>query len=291
MIATEIKFRFGGALSLFSDFLRKSDPKPPFSETFKLFLSRYFETFSQNLLPSVPAAGKLLCVFLLGYLVLKLSKEKNLRLRLGLKLLLIYLLSPIFMLILGFHAAPWILIGLSPAIILAAAYALSKLKLELAILVLLVFFISNVTIVKRATGLGQPLLAPDASAIVSTQLAAIDYTYQKADGKPFAISTVTNPLYINAVWAWNYNWYGKKKYGYLPGWLGGDQEHPYNILPEHRASKDNGKLFFLLTDTSPRIPEIHKILAENWAEEHGKLVEEKDFGAIKVSMWKKVTPF
>src|SRR3990172_4913152 len=54
MIATEIKFRFSGILSLFGDILLRTGDKPPFSVTFKLFLDRYFETFSLNLLPTVP---------------------------------------------------------------------------------------------------------------------------------------------------------------------------------------------------------------------------------------------
>lgn len=133
-------------------------------------------------------------------------------------------------------------------------------------------------------------MGPDESSIVLTQIEAIDYTYQKAGGQPFGVNTVTNPLYVNAVWAWNYKWYGEKKYGYLPGWLGGDQEKPFNVLREHGGSKD-GTIFFLITDTTPRIPEIHKTLALNWAKEHGSLIEEKSFGAISVSAWKTIKPF
>ncbi len=289
MLLTEFKFRFGGISSLVAGVLGQGGVKPAFSETMKLFLNRYFETFSLNLLPSIPSAGKLLGVLLIGYLVYNIFKSKK-DARLPLLFLIIYLLSPITMLILGFHAAPWVLIGLSPAIILATAFFLSRLRLEMLIPLLLIVFASNFTSLKSSLGHGQLLLGPDASSIVEAQVAAVDYTYQKAEGAPFSINSVTNPLYINAVWAWNYQWYGEKKYGYLPAWVGGDQESPYNILPEHRESRDE-TIFFLITDQTPRIPETYKILAQNWAEEHGKLVEEKDFEGVKVSTWEKTKPF
>lgn len=287
MIATEIKFHFSGILSLLSDLVRKSGSKPPFLITIKEFLNRYFETFSLNLFPTNKAVGVLIGLLALGYLVYLLSKSKKDQ-KLAFILLLVYLLSPFSMLLLGFHAAPWVLIGLPPAIILLSSFVLSKLRPELLLLGLLIITISNVTAFKEAFGRGQSLLGPDESSIVSKQLASIDYTYQKAEGTPFAINTVTNPLYINAVWAWNYKWYGEKKYGYLPGWLGGDQDAPYDLLT--KGGKEEA-LFFLILDESPRIPEIHRLLAQNWAMEHGKLLEEKSFKGIKVLSFKTIKPF
>lgn len=192
------------------------------------------------------------------------------------------------MLVLGFHAAPWVLIGLSPAIVLLASLLLSRLKPQLIIVALLIITTSNFTSLKESLGKGQPLLSPDTSAIVSRQLMAIDYTYQRAKKEAFGVNSVTNPLYVNAVWAWNYKWYGEKKYGFLPSFLGGDQEAPYDLLPKPSGQE---KLFFVIKDTSPRIPEVHRILAQEWAEEHAKFIEEKDFEGISVSMWEVFKPF
>src|SRR3989344_5425926 len=77
MIATEIKFRFSGILSLLSDLVRKTGPKPAFFSTLKDFVTHYFETFSINLLPSVPAAGRLLGYLVIGYLIYSLLKSKR----------------------------------------------------------------------------------------------------------------------------------------------------------------------------------------------------------------------
>lgn len=287
MIATEIKFRFSGALGLLSDLLRKTGEKPPFFVTFKEFINHYFGTFSQNLFPTNRLVGILIGFLTIGYLIYVLTRSKKNQ-KQPLVFLLVYLFSPFAMLLLGFHAAPWVLIGLSPAILILSAFALSKLRPLYLVSVLILILISNVLALRKTLGQGQVLLGPDRSSIVSSQLAAVDYTYQKAGGERFAINTVTNPLYINAAWGWNYKWYGEKKYGYLPTWLGGDQEKPYDVLAK---ATEEEKLFFLLMDDSPRVPEIHKILAQNWAKENGKPIEEKSFDGITISSWETIKPF
>ena len=52
----------------------------------------------------------------------------------------------------------------------------------------------------------------------------INYTYEQSSGERFIIITITNPLHINTLWAYLYEIYGKKKYGYLPYHGGRDQK-------------------------------------------------------------------
>jgi len=40
--------------------------------------------------------------------------------------------------------------------------------------------------------------------LLSKELAAIDYSYQEADGKEFSINSLTSPLYVNLVWSYLY---------------------------------------------------------------------------------------
>lgn len=271
MIATEIKFGFAGVISL----LHAGDSVGGIQKANFLsqFVTRFFETFSQTLFPTAPfIAVQILVIFIILFLIYKRSW-----------FLLVYLLSPAIMLFLGYHNAPWFLIGLPPAIILSLAFVLDKLKFNFLIIIILVLLtFVNFTTMNNEHGTGQKLLEPDKSAILSTQIAAMDYTYQKSAGEIFAIDTITNPLYINAVWAWNYDWYWKR-YGYKPTFLGGDQTHPYDTL-----SKASGKekYFFIITDQTSRIPPVYKQNAVNSMKKKAKLIEEKEFDGITVSMWK-----
>lgn len=51
----------------------------------------------------------------------------------------------------------------------------------------------------------------------------VDETYKVADGQQFSIDTYTDPYRYNTLWAYVYDWYGKKKYGYSPTFTGSPQ--------------------------------------------------------------------
>lgn len=278
MILTEVKFGFSGVKSL----LASGAAKQPVSYLLENFISRLWDTFAQALWPQAPVYGVVIGILVLGFLIFNLLKTRNKEEKAALVFLVVYLVSPIIMLLMGTHAAPWFLIGIPPVIALATGYILSKVKPTFIVaIILFAIGLVNVQAIKNSYGAGQPLLEPDQAAILSSQLAAIDYTYQKSEEKPFGINSVTNPLYINAVWAWNYDWYGKK-YGYLPSWFGGDQLPPYNTLGKPTGQE---KYFYLIMDETARIPEVHRILARKWAEKEGKFIEEKDFNGILVQKY------
>ncbi len=114
---------------------------------------------------------------------------------------------------------------------------------------------------------------------MSDQLKAVDYTYQESGGQGFSVNSLTNPLYINALWGYHYYWYGGETYGYLPTWSGGDQLYPYDSLVKPDGKE---KYLYLLIDTSFRIPPQYKNEIINWADKKSSLVEEKIFGGIEV---------
>jgi len=197
--------------------------------------------------------------------------------------LLVWFFSPALMLVLGAHNAPWFMIGRPAAAIIMGSYLISKLKPNFLIIPVVGLIIyANCLAIRADYGKGQTLLEPDKAAILSKQVEAMKYTYEKSNGNTFTIDTVTNPLYINAVWAWNYDWYAKK-YGFKPTWLGGDQLHPYNTL-EKASGKE--KYLFLIIDETPRIPPIYKENAINNLKKKAILVEEKDFDGILVQVYR-----
>lgn len=284
MIVTEFKYHFAGILAILSagDYVGGEKSGSIFGK----FLVKYFEIFSLNLLPSKESSGLVLTLVTLGFLFLKLvqtfrqkvSRDKYI-------FLLIYLLSPFIMLILGFHNAPWFLIGLPGAICLAFGYLLSQIRYTLVILVIIVLIIfSNSNALLASIGVGQKLLEPDVSALYSTQMSVLEYTYRKANGEPFLINTVTNPLYINALWAYHYNYFGERKYGYKPSWGGGEQLYPYDTL-EKETNKES--YFFIILDKSPRIGQSYRDEAIKWGNDKGVFISEQDFGGWKVMFFKR----
>lgn len=267
MLATEIKFHFAGVKSLLSAGKLVGGVSQNYD---------YGKFFSLGLLQN-KNLDLALGIFAVGFLIFEATKSSPARKRN--LFLLIWLFSPILMLVLGTHNAPWFMIGRPAAAIIMGSYLISKIKPNFLIVAatgLIVY--ANCLAIKADYGRGQMLLEPDQAALLSKQIAVMDYTYARSQGKGFAIDTVTNPLYINAVWAWNYDWYSKK-YNYKPTWLGGDQLPPYNVLAKATGSE---KYLFLIIDETPRIPPVYTENAIKNIEKSGKLLEEKSFDGILV---------
>lgn len=160
-----------------------------------------------------------------------------------------------------------------PVVVMMSGYIFSRIKIPV-----LIFIVCSLLALGNLTK-STKLLGEDESSILTNQLRVVDYTYKESAGENFAINSVTNPLYINYIWAYNYPWYGLKRYGYLPTWAGGDQLYPYDTLSKLVG---NEKYLYLLIDETPRIPQVHKLLAIKWANERSVLEEEKSFGGILV---------
>ncbi len=280
MIATEIKFNFSGIKSILSAGSYVGASKLGFFELVSSFLQKW-ESFYLNYVPQFPQPGKIIAMLSVLFLVYEIIKNrKNKKERDRFVFLAVFLFSPAVMLFLGTHNAPWFLIGRPAAAILAFAFLLSKAKKNFLIISLVILIaVANIFASVSAYGRGQILLEPDPSSILSNQISAIDYTYQETRGLPFEINTLTNPLYVNAVWAYHYYWYGKARYGYLPSFAGGEQLSPYNTLQKPDGGE---KLLYLLMDTSPRIPPQYKMEIINSAEKISSLVEKKIFGGVEV---------
>lgn len=266
MIATEIKYSFAGVREILGAVFSGTSRGAGIAGNFSLMLDGYAKTFEEMLWPGNEMFGKTAAFLIIVLVALKVKNKSFL-------FLLIYLLSPMVMLLAGFHGAPWFLIGLAPAVALSAGYIISAQKnFLLTIFICMLIFVANFD-------KGMKLLGADESAILKNQLDAIAYTYESSNKSRFVINSVTNPLYINYPWAYNYQWFGLKKFEYIPSWGGGDQLFPYNTLPKPEGGE---KFLYLLIDETPRIPEVHRILARRWADERSKLIETKVFGGITV---------
>jgi hypothetical protein len=116
--------------------------------------------------------------------------------------------------------------------------------------------------------------------ILYTQKQIINYTYQNANGKPFSISTLTSPLFVNTVWSYLYNRYGMSRYGYLPYWVGRDQVGQLGNNLQFAPSNVD-KHFFIMEPTYG-IPDLWVTYAKGDQDAMSTLVSQKNFGEIVV---------
>ncbi len=118
----------------------------------------------------------------------------------------------------------------------------------------------------------------------SSQKKVLDYIYNEAGGKPFAVGALTIPFRINATWSYLFEWYGIKRYGYLPLWTGPAASGYAGNLEVINARSKLPEKQFIIIEPTVGIPEIDK---ENFFREEGyftKLTEERKFGILTVQL-------
>lgn len=121
------------------------------------------------------------------------------------------------------------------------------------------------------------------------KLQAIEYTYAQANGEDFSIDVVAEPYGINTTYGYLYSWYGNKKFGYTPRYIGVSQlGHPSEGLleesqayaPTHFILYEPGTYnywFYRRTVDMPATPESQELFYYRQPQIE-QLQESKDFG-------------
>jgi hypothetical protein len=277
MIVAEIKFGFTGTSGVLYLLMGKDQlvQAKELSDFVVTFLNQSGKTFAYTIFPLSVVFGGLLG-FLIVFFCLKKKSQWS-----------IFLATYIFAYSVALPFGGWnmkhILVGVAPAV---AAFTgiflwkyLSRNKIIFS-LTLAVILGANLTKVIKENINGQTIFPLQADLVLSKETAVVDYTYQKNEGKPFSISTLTSPLFMNSLWSYLYNWYGKSKYGFLPYWVGHDQvDQLGNNLQS--APGDVTNHYFIIEPTYG-IPDLWVTYAKGDQDAMSTLVSQKNFGEIVV---------
>lgn len=137
--------------------------------------------------------------------------------------------SPLFLLSWYFKNMYHIFFGLEAIMPILIAYVLHSLPPQLSFKktiiagIVGILVLSNVIAWQKQTQQKISDYFVPQGTYLQQQLTIIDEIYAAADGKPFSISSLTNPYGYNTLWAYLFSWYGQTKYGYTPKWFGPDQ--------------------------------------------------------------------
>lgn len=194
-----------------------------------------------------------------------------------------WLFSHLTVVTVGGTSTPFLMVGIGPAVSIVIAIYLvkwwkNKYKV-IAALVLGLLVFGNLSMVFRENSRGSTLFAIQKDMLLSKQLALVDYTYRESRGEPFAVNSLTSPLWINIVWSYLYKWYGEPKYGYIPCFTGHDQVGQIDALPKCEGGIKNR---FLILEPMGGIPEQYLPLTIGEENVFSKLIEERSFGELIV---------
>jgi len=275
MIVSEVKFGFTGVSGVLYLLTSKDGivQIKQLSDFLITVLNQSGKTFAYTIFPQNLVFGGLL-----GFIIVLVALKRK-------EFWAKFLASSIFAYCLALPFGGWnmrhILLGAAPEIAVLMGIFLWKYvgNKILVIFALMIILAANLTKILSENKNGQTLfLFQDMT--LSTQIQIVDYTYQTAGEKPFSISTLTSPLFVNTVWSYLYNRYGVSKYGYLPYWIGRDQVGQLgNNLQFPPSNVD--KHFFIIEPTYG-IPDLWVTYAKGDQESMSKLVYQKKFGELIV---------
>ena len=212
------------------------DFRSQFSDLSLNYINRFTEIFIYNFSPMNVLIGGLL-----GFLVLYSIRKQN--------LILFYLFSNFPIFIFGGHSNTYANIGLITPAILGLLFLLQMIWKNykfLAIILISFIIFSNLYAIFKNNPNGQVILVIPNDMLLKNELNLIDQTYKLADYKPFSINTLTLPLWTNTTWDYLYSWYGLRKYGFVPEFLGHDQVGLLGVDAMKKIDKPLDKTFFII---------------------------------------------
>ncbi len=285
MILAEFKFGFKGISGIL--YLFSSQDAAAQSLDLGNFLVVYFnqlgKALANTIFPLNVSFGGLVGTMLLFSALLHWWKTRESDLMSWEPFLATYIFAHLFALPFGGSGTPHAMAGMTVGIavflgiFLWTFLAQQRYLLTAAILLIL---LSNSIKILSENKKGETSFVIQGESTLSDEFSAIDYTYQKANGRNFSINTLTRPLYVNTLWSYLYNSYGKQKYGYLPSWTGRDQVGQLgdNLT---RPAADVSEHFYIIESTFG-IPETYVNLTQGEEDAKSKLISEKSFGEIVV---------
>ncbi len=284
-IVSQVKFGFQGVKAL-TGFLKEekgvlgSFIGPMDSFVDKMAQSYYLNMFGLNYLGS---GLLLISVIVVCYFIAK----KYPTYKAPILFVLGWFLSPLFLFSFEKLGAFFINLGnLYGGIILfsaASSYLIHRTSYKkiTILLVTAILLASNVLLIVRHAVNGEVLFSVQHKMLLSDELKLVDWAYQKSNGRPFLINTVTNPLFINTTWAFLFDWYGRSKYGYMPGWMGYPQVEVFGSEVEFgRVDNVVSKDFYLIIEPTPGIPDIYINGYQRYENSRSELIESKKFGGF-----------
>lgn len=280
-LLSELKFNFRASKEIIRFFLSHETGSFSPLDIIISTAQKYIDLIYFTLLP-VPkiVVFGVIIVGIIGLFLLKHSKEQKRAIR----FLLIWLLNIVLFKLFNtgltnsaFIFAPSILIVAILGSFLLVKLSKKRLLFCTVLICILAFQTLKITDWLRADA--TPLSVQYGMTFYQ-QRKAVDYTYQQAQGEPFVISTVTNPLYINTVWAYHYEFYGKKRYKYVPYFDGKNQEGYLGNLPV--KNNIHVKNYFLILEPTPGIPDDYFVQAQELLDKYTRMEETKNFGKFRV---------
>jgi hypothetical protein len=278
-ILAEIKWKMIGVKSLINFAFAQKSGGFHLGESLELFIRKISEAYYYSIVSS-----KNICLFVFIILTVALFFVARKKKRTYALLIWLFITLPLFYFRTGVLSTSEINLPIVPAVAISFAFFIVhffvKRKLTLvAFLLSLIVVFSNQNLMKKSNYKNSELFNHQ-PLYLSEEKKMIDYTYYSSKRQAFSLCSVSVPLFSNILWSYNYKFYGEKKWGYLPYWIGQKQISVVNNLIEKEINPST--ISYLIIEPYPGIPEFAIKASILLADKKTVLIEEKNFGGFIV---------
>jgi hypothetical protein len=252
-IVAEIKFGFLQSKTMFSILTEQKTVIEEGQNKVLFYLQSIEQLFHDN---GVVVDSKLLFVLIVTGIIITLvwNGRKNI----SVQIVLVWMFSAVILLPFGAYNAYYTFVGVGIGVIIACSYVVwlvSKQHTTIAIILMSLLIIGNISLVLKQN---KNSLIVDIKAQqgmkLTDELQIIDAMYTYAHGDDFTVRVTSMPYKVQTVWSYLFQWYGDKKYGYLPLWENKLIEGYPGFLP--MPQKGTTCVRFLVKEPVRGIPEI-----------------------------------
>lgn len=177
--------------------------------------------------------------------------------------------------------------GTSISLLIFAGFIISKIHIRnqkiATILLLILIFFSNIYLITKNNPSGpNQKINPQAGLLLEDEKKVLDFIYQDAKGESFAVNALTMPYNINTTWSYLFEWYGMRRYGYVPVWGGDVAEGFPGTLKVESARSQLPQKRFLIIEPQEGIPAYLKDSFLSQEENYNTTLEKRKIGTIEV---------
>lgn len=183
-------------------------------------------------------------------------------------------------------------VGVSVSLLIFSAFLIGQIfskSKTVALFVIGLIMLSNLNMINQFNPKGTILeINAQPEMLLQDEIRILDYVYNDASGKPFAVKAITMPLDINTTWSYLFEWYGKEKFKYLPVWNGKNALGFYGNLLVQTAQENLPDKRYVIIEPTRGIPFY---LIDDFFKEEGyftKTLEKREFGKFKVERRMKI---
>jgi hypothetical protein len=216
-ILAEIKYNFPVIKGLLNIVKSGYDVMPQGDSRPVLYIRMFTDLVRYNIFSSKETVFIYVLIIISIIFLLLLSRKST-----PIKIVLAWMFAGLLLVPFAGYNAFYVNLGIGPGIILGFSIIVVKLwqKSKLfGVLVIAGILISNLLLIKRYNpdGLIVEIKAQQYMKL-EDELEVVNKTYQLSGGEGFTLRVTSMPYGIQTVWAYLYNYYGVKKWGYLPFW-------------------------------------------------------------------------